>query len=130
MHKKGAVRYNENMKGRSFSVRQGVMALIFLLFFAFLLVFFAPQKAGAFPFGGQASTVVPCYNQAIYAYLGPPIGGPFVWTPATRTYQFGPPQHAGQWLLGLADGPYFCIVSLRPLIVWPGTHITMMGSSQ
>ncbi len=90
----------------------------------------APCAAFAFPFGGQASTVVPCYNQAIYANLGPPRGGPFVWTPSTKTYQFGPPTHAGQWLLGLAGAPYFCVVSIQPVIVWPGTYITMMGSSQ
>lgn len=90
----------------------------------------APLVASAFPFGGQASTVVPCYNQAIYAGLGPPRGGPFVWTPSTKTYQFGPPTHAGQWLLGLAGAPYFCVVSIQPVIVWPGTYITMMGSSQ
>ena len=94
---------------------------------AFLLV---PTKAHAFPFGGQAGIVVPCYNQAIDANLGPPIGGPYIWTASTRTYQFGPPRHAGQWLLGLAGAPYFCIVQIQPLIVWPGTHIIMMGSSQ
>lgn len=88
-----------------------------------------PFVAYAFPFGGQASIVVPCYNQAIYANLGPPRGGPYIWTPSTKTYQFGPPSHAGQWLLGLAGAPYYCIVSVDPIIVWPGTYITMMGSS-
>lgn len=91
---------------------------------------FTPFTTHAFPFGGQASIVRPCYNQAIYANLGPPIGGPYLWSPATRTYQFGPPRHAGQWLLGLAAVPWYCIVEYQPLTVWPGTHITMMGSSQ
>lgn len=90
----------------------------------------SPLVALAFPFGGQASIVVPCYNQAIYANLGPPRGGPFVWTPSTKTYQFGPPTHAGQWLLGLAGAPYFCVVTIQPVNVWAGTYITMMGSSQ
>ena len=94
----------------------------------FALLF--PTLALAFPFGGQASQVRPCYNQAIYAALGPPRGGPFIWTPSTKTYQFGAPTHAGQWLLGLAGAPYYCIVSIQPVIVWPGTYITMMGSSQ
>jgi len=89
-----------------------------------------PHRAEAFPFGGQASIVRPCFNQAIYASLGPPRGGPFIWTGSTKTYQFGPPSHAGQWLLGLAGAPYFCIVRIQPLTVWPGTHILMMGSSQ
>jgi hypothetical protein len=46
----------------------------------------SPSVAAAFPFGGQAFIVRPCYNNAIYIGLGPPRGGPFVWTPGTRTY--------------------------------------------
>jgi len=84
----------------------------------------------AFPFGGQIGQIVMCYNDAIYADLGPPRGGPFIWTPATRTYQFGPPAHSGQWLLGLAGAPYYCLVSVEPIIVWTGIDITMMGSSR
>ena len=95
-----------------------------------ILVLLYPAAALAFPFGGQASIVIPCYNQAIYANLGPPRGGPYVWTPSTKTYLFGPPTHAGQWLLGLASAPYYCIVSIQPVIVWPGTYISMMGRSQ
>lgn len=95
-----------------------------------ILALVLPSIALAFPFGGQASIVRPCYNNAIYALLGPPRGGPFIWTPGTRTYQFGPPTHAGQWLLGLAGIPYYCIVSILPVDVWSGTMITMMGSSQ
>lgn len=89
-----------------------------------------PSAAAAFPFGGQAFIVRPCYNNAIYVGLGPPRGGPFVWAPGTRTYSFGPPTHSGQWLLGLAGIPYYCIVSIQPVIVWSGTYITMMGSSR
>lgn len=99
---------------------------ISLIAFAALLL---PLAAEAFPFGGQASIVVPCYNQAIYANLGAPRGGPYVWTESTKTYQYGPPVKAGQWLLGLASAPYYCIVSISPVIVWPGTAISMMGSS-
>lgn len=90
----------------------------------------APTSAYAAPFGGQASQVVPCYNEAIYAQLGPPRGGPYIWTPSTKTYPFGPPTHSGQWLLGLSGAPYYCIVSIMPVIVWEGTSIMMMGSSQ
>ncbi|HET8581352.1 MAG TPA: hypothetical protein VFL98_02710 [Candidatus Paceibacterota bacterium] len=90
----------------------------------------SPRIADAFPFGGQASIVQPCFNDAIYVLLGPPRGGAFIWTPGTKTYEFGPPRHAGQWLLGLAGAPYMCIVSPVPLIIWSGTYITMMGSSQ
>ena len=94
-----------------------------------LVAFVYPAFVFAFPFGGQAGMVLPCYNQAIYASLGPPRGGPYVWTPSTKTYAFSAPTHAGQWLLGLAGAPYYCIVSIQPVIVWPGTYITMMGSS-
>jgi hypothetical protein len=95
------------------------------------LLFFIPLGVSAFPFGGQASQVVFCYNSAIYAQVGPPVGGSYVWVEgSTRTYRFGPPTHAGQWLLGLASVPYYCIVSIQPVIVWPGVAITMLGTSQ
>lgn len=95
-----------------------------------IVILAIPALAFAFPFGGDASEVIPCYNSAIYALLGPPRGGPFLWTPSTKTYQFGPPRHAGQWLLGNAGPPYFCLVSILPIITYPGTDIIMMGSSQ
>jgi hypothetical protein len=88
-----------------------------------------PSLAFAFPFGGQINQIIFCYNNAIYTNLGPPRGGPFIWTPSTRTYRFGPPQRTGQWLLGLAAPPYYCIVSKQPIIVWSGILMTMEGSS-
>jgi hypothetical protein len=97
---------------------------------AVTLLLLVPSFAAAYPFGGQASQVLPCYNNAILAYVGPPKGGAFVWTPATRTYRFGAPTHSGQWLLGLAGISYFCIVSIVPLDVRSGDAMTMMGSSQ
>src|ERR1700683_4554066 len=90
----------------------------------------APSLSFAAPFGGEAGEVIPCYNGAIYAMLSGPIGGPYIWTPATQTYRFGPPTHAGQWILGLSSIPYYCIVSILPVIVFPGIAISMMGSSQ
>src|ERR1700733_59137 len=95
-----------------------------------LAVLAFPAITLAFPFGGDASVVIPCYNGAIYALLGPPRGGPFLWTPSTQTFEFGPPTHAGQWLLGNAGPPFFCLVSILPIITYPGTDIIMMGSSQ
>jgi hypothetical protein len=105
------------------------------------LLFVVPTYAFAFPFGGQIgaggavcsgnpSPLIFCYNSAIYARLGPPIGGQYIWTPSTKTYLFGPPNHVGQWLLGLAQVPYYCVASISPVIVCPGTAIMMMGSSQ
>lgn len=90
-----------------------------------------PFVVHAFPIGGQANVVLPCiYNSTIYTNLGPPRGGTYIWTTATRTYPFGPPRHAGQWVLGLAGAPYYCFFSVYPIIVWSGITITMMGSSQ
>lgn len=89
-----------------------------------------PSIAFAFPFGGMAAQVINCYNQAIYANLSGPIGGAYIWTPYTTTYQFGPPSHSGQWVLGLAGAPYYCLVSPSPIIVFEGITIFMMGSSQ
>lgn len=99
---------------------------------AFLLaaiVVSIPHFAFAYPFGGMIGQIIFCYNNAIYAAVGPPRGGPFIWTPSTRTYQFGPPARTGQWLLGLAAPPYYCLVSVQPVIVWSGVLMTMQGSS-
>jgi len=88
-----------------------------------------PFTAFAFPFGGSIGQIIFCYNNAIYTVVGPPRGGPYIWTPSTRTYQFGPPSHSGQWLLGLAAPPYYCLVSIQPIIVFSGILMTMEGSS-
>ena len=93
------------------------------------VVLLAPTLSYAFPFGGMIGQIIFCYNNAIYAAVGPPVGGPMIWTPSTKTYQFGPPSHVGQWLLGLAAPPYYCLVSVQPVIVWAGTLMTMEGSS-
>lgn len=90
-----------------------------------------PATALAFPFGGQTSLVLPCFNGVIWALVGPPIGGAFIWVPgATQTYRNGPPAHSGQYLLGLAGPPYYCLVSILPLITVPGIVMIMEGSSQ
>lgn len=102
-----------------------VFSVCFLVLF--LLI---PSFSSAAPFGGRASTVLRCvFNSTIYANLGPPRGGEYIWTTATKTYQFGPPSHAGQWLLGLSGAPYYCIYNVSPLIIYSGIAMTMMGSS-
>lgn len=95
-----------------------------------LAMLILPFSAYAEPFGGQASFVWPCFNATIYALLGPPRGGAYIWTPSTRTYQNGPPTHAGQWLLGLKTIPFLCLYSNPPLVTIPGIGILMMGSSR
>ncbi|MDO8522537.1 MAG: hypothetical protein Q7S08_04645 [bacterium] len=89
----------------------------------------APSLALAFPFGGQTSLVLPCFNEAILTLIGPPNPGFYLWTTATQTYSNGPPTHGGQWLLGLTSIPYICLLRVMPIIVWPGIAISMMGSS-
>lgn len=90
-----------------------------------------PRQAEAFPWGGQFSRVIFCFNNVIWVQAGPPRGGKYIWVPGvTRTYDYGPPSHAGQWGLGLAAPPYFCIVTPLPLVVFPGIIMTMLGTSQ
>lgn len=94
-----------------------------------ILALLFPLLAHAIPFGGSVGLILNCYNTAIFAAVGPPRGGSYIWSPATRTYRFGPPRAAGQWLLGLASAPYYCVYSIFPVEVAPGLHIDMMGSS-
>ncbi len=94
-----------------------------------MLALLFPIFAYAIPFGGSINILLPCYNAAIFSSVGAPRGGQYIWSPATRTYRFGPPRAVGQWLLGLASAPYYCVFSIFPLLVVPGLHIDMMGSS-
>lgn len=116
---------NENFRFLSSKVKISILSIL-----VSLGMVSAPIIASAAPFGGNISQVIMCYNQAIWANVGPPRGGQYIWTPATQTYRFGPPSHSGQWLLGLSGAPYYCLVSIIPIIVYPGIDITMMGSSQ
>jgi len=102
----------------------------FVILVAIFSCTFLPQRTQAFEWGGQFETVVPCFNAVIWTIVGPPRGGIYIWTPATSTYQNGPPSHSGQYGLGLAGPPYFCIVSPFPIIVFPGIIMTMLGTSQ
>ncbi len=89
------------------------------------------RKAEAFSWGGQFLTVIPCWNGGvIWTQVGPPRSGIFIWTPSTKTYDYGPPSRPGQYGLGLAGPPYFCVVSPYPVIVLPGIIMTMVGTSQ
>ncbi len=94
-----------------------------------LVALSTPSSVFAIPFGGQIGVYLQCYNTAIFTALGPPRGGQYIWSPATRTYQFGAPRGVGQWLLGLASAPYYCVYSIFPVLVAPGLHMDMMGSS-
>lgn len=105
------------------SMRTFVLALLTVLFFV------SSSVAHAFPFGGQITLYHVCYNSTIFTRLSPPVPGDYVWTTATRTYQFGPPRSAGQWLLGLTGIPFDCLWSVSPIFIVPAISISMMGSS-
>ncbi len=110
-------------------IHSKIIIFITLIFFAGSLSI-APQRAEAFEWGGQFQTVIPCWNAVIYVVAGPPRGGPFIWTPATATFSYGPPSHTGQYGLGLAGPPYFCLVSPYPIIAFSGIIMTMVGTSR
>lgn len=88
---------------------------------------FAASAANVF--GGRVGVSIPCLNVAIWTTVGAPRGGIYIWTPATKTYPYGPPA-SGKYVLGLYGIPYFCIVWPAPLIVFPGIAMTMLGSSR
>lgn len=95
------------------------------------ITLYTPKVEAVVHFGGSITKIQACINKVIYARLGPPRGGPYLWSPSvTKTYQFGPPKHTGQWLLGNAGPSYFCLVRTVPVVVWPGLLMIMMGSSK
>lgn len=102
----------------------------FLTVLLFSLGVLTPTITSAFPFGGQITLYHVCFNETLFARLSPPVPGDYVWTTATRTYQFGPPRSAGQWLLGLTGIPFDCLWSVNPIFPVPAIAIMMMGSSQ
>ena len=103
---------------------------IILILFA-LIILSAPRAEAVVHFGGSITKIIGCVNTVIYARLGAPRGGPYLWSPTvTKTYQFGPPRHTGQWLLGNAGPSYFCIERIVPLTTHPGLLMIMMGSSR
>jgi hypothetical protein len=101
----------------------------FVFFCAVFFLFPSITHAIIHPFGGQMSVPVPCIGGGKWTVVGPPVGGPYVWFPGTRTYLYGPPAHPGQWLLGNAGPVGFCVVSINPPIIFEGGTMIMLGSS-
>jgi len=104
---------------------------LILLIILLLNTLHVPRAEAVVLFGGQITKIIPCVNNVIYARLGPPRDGPYLWSPTvTKTYQFGPPKRTGQWLLGNAGPSYFCLVKVLPVVTYPGLIMIMMGSSK
>lgn len=98
-----------------------------------------PLSAHAIYFGGPVipfpcplgpTGVCVCLNVATYVVVGPPRPGAFVWSLVSKTYASGPAWTAGQYVLGRASVPYFCVLSVLPTIVVPGLHVDFLGTSR
>ncbi|HEY4487639.1 MAG TPA: hypothetical protein VI483_02635 [Candidatus Paceibacterota bacterium] len=101
-----------------------------ILTFTLIVTLSVPIPAlAANVFGGRVGASFPCFNAAIWASVGAPRNGWYIWTPATKTYPYGAPR-SGKYVLGLYGIPYFCIVWIAPLYVLPGMSMTMVGSSR
>lgn len=98
--------------------------------FVVALLMGAPLVANAANvFGGSVGAVVPCpFNASTWTTIGAPRGGIYIWTPFTHMYPRGLPKPGG-YALGLYGIPYFCIVLIFPLIVFPGIAVVMSGTS-
>lgn len=77
--------------------------------------------------GGPIIKIQKCFNDATYVELGGSAGGPFVLTNSTKNYQDTIPARKGQWIIGTAGAPYYCLASLTPTQVWPGTYVATMS---
>ena len=109
-----------------------------LVAFAVILIMF-PACTHALFFGGPILPLAcpyglpgacKCFNgNATYITVGLPRPGILVWTPLSRTYRSGPPLIAGQYVLGSATVPYYCVANVFPVVVLPGLHIDFLGTS-
>lgn len=117
------------MSTRTLSQFKNILTLYSAGFIFFIIISFTPFRAYALiPFGGLVGTIIPCMSGSIHTTVGPPVGGVFIWTPATRTYLYGPPS-PGRWVLGYAGPPSICVVSLNPPIFFTGLVMLMVGTS-
>lgn len=107
----------------SFTHRQLYTLCVGILLTVLLLI---PLRAHALiPFGGMTLLIRPC-NTGLLATVGPPRPGEYMWTPATRTYLYGPPS-PGRWLLGNAAPPTLCFLGIH--YIGAGPIMIMLGSS-
>lgn len=110
---------------------------IYLLVFALLIIastffipvsdtkaFFGGSTGGMSPFGGMVTKFIVCTcSSSILITVGPPVGGDFLVTPATKLYAnftFTP----GHWVLGLA------LPTSLQCLVYAGTSCVNVGSGK
>lgn len=82
------------------------------------------------PFGGQVSQIKKCQGGSIYAEIKSALGGTkkVIWTPGTKTYDYGPIKHPGQWVLGMLGGSTTCVLGPKQTI--SGQKITILGTGR
>lgn len=113
-----------------------ISAVVLLIFLVTLLIL--PQSLSAFslfkPFGGMVILTIPCTcSVGTLLVVGPPRGGLYILTPASRVYAKYSPI-SGRWVLGLAGAPLVCMVvipTIPPSCVPAGSGpaIIMTGTS-
>lgn len=101
----------------------------------FSLVVPATASAAVISFGGRVASTLFCLNGGIYTTVisartaTPGLTEFYVWAPGTLTFMAGPPRNPGQQILGTADVPYPCVISVKPPIVLYGLRMFMVGTS-
>ncbi|MEX0652167.1 MAG: hypothetical protein WD509_01305 [Candidatus Paceibacterota bacterium] len=102
--------------------RLPTLALLLCIIGILLLPF---QAHALIPFGGRTLITKPC-NTGLLALIGPPVGGEYMYTLATRTYLYGPPS-VPRWVLGNAGPPGLCF--LGQFYIGAGPIMMIVGSS-
>lgn len=87
-------------------------------------------SSGGTPFGGMIQFIISCdHGRSRWIILGPPNGGRFIYKfGQSKSYEYGPPSHPGQWLLGMAGSRTKC--RLGPNTDLYGRFIQFHGSSR
>lgn len=107
-----------------------------IIFFGLLFLFplnntFALIGGFSVPFGGIIMVQIPCTcSVGTLLIVGPPAGGEFILTPASKIYRnFSP--FPSNWVLGLANGIAPCLVGTPPACfpVGRGPLIRIMGTN-
>jgi len=114
-------------------MKERMPPFLILLLTVIFLASSLPYPAEAIrPFGGPITWYFPGCNQGSLLYVGPPVGGQFMYTGSSKSFLFGPPTHVGQYLLGMSAGYLVCTVPCKigACPIGGGELILFHGSSQ